>query len=322
MVSCELTDSSSPEAFRIEKPFGFPDVPFPADNEPTEERVALGERLFFDPLLSADNTVSCATCHDPDYAFAEPRKVSVGVQGRLGTRNAPSLMNVAYQPYLLREGGVPTLEMQVLVPVQEHAEFDMNMLDVVERVKQDERYVQMSRVAYDRDPDAWVITRAIASFERTLLSARARFDLFMEHSDPDMLTVAERRGLSLFNSQRTNCSNCHGGYAFTTNDFANNGLYAEYGDNGRERLTGDPGDRALFKIPSLRNVAVTGPYMHDGSVFSLDLVVRHYNSGGKGHANQSPLIRPLGLTSEEQADLVAYLFSLTDQEFWHSPALQ
>ncbi|MDQ3018140.1 MAG: cytochrome-c peroxidase, partial [Bacteroidota bacterium] len=134
-------------------PYGFPQPNIPNDNEYTPERWALGKRLFYDPILSADQSISCASCHRPEFAFTDGRRVSTGVEERTGLRNAPTLTNIAYHPYLTREGGVPTLEMQVLVPIQEHAEFDFNILEIAERMKEDTTYVMASRIAYERDPD-------------------------------------------------------------------------------------------------------------------------------------------------------------------------
>lgn len=310
--ACSVSDPEQP-GFILQAPPGFGPIPYPEDNEPTEDRVELGRMLFFDKRLSSDLTISCASCHDPNVAFADPRPVSIGVFGRQGERNAPSLINAAYLPHVLREGGVPTLEMQVLVPVQEHNEFDMNMLDVVERLSNDDTYRTFSNRAYDREIDPYVITRAIASFERSLLSTGSRYDRAISSEGGEVLTEQEQRGMELFMSQRTECSTCHVPPQFTTHEFANNGLYREYSDEGRARLTNDPADDGVFKIPSLRNIALTAPYMHDGSEETLEGVVSHYNSGGFYHKNKSSLVKPLGLTEAEELAIVAFLRTLTDE---------
>jgi len=297
---------------KLVAPPGFPAVPYPVDNEPTPERVEFGRQLFFDVRLSSDFTVSCASCHKPELAFADNVATSIGVAGRSGSRNAPSLMNTAYQPYYLREGGVPTLEMQVLVPIQEHAEMDMNILDVVERLKHETRYADLAQRTYGRELDPWVLTRAISSYERSLLSKGSAYDKYVVNKDASALTPAAKRGMELFMSERTQCSSCHAGPNFTSYAFENNGLYTDYVDEGRKRLTGNESDRALFKVPSLRNAALTAPYMHDGSLKTLADVVMHYSSGGSPHANKSALIKPLMLTMDEQRDIVAFLESLTD----------
>lgn len=299
----------------VDVPPGFPAQSFPSDNLPTPERTALGKVLFFSTEFSSDNSISCASCHRPELAFTDGRGVSPGVAGRMGTRNAPSLANVGYLPYYLREGSVPTLEMQVLVPIQEHDEFDMNILAVAERLKSDTVIARLSMQAYERTVDPFVITRAIACFERTLVSGRSRYDAYAFGGQTSALNAAEARGMRLFFSDRARCHSCHGGFVFTNHAFTNNGLYAVYADPGRYRLTKVESDRATFKTPSLRNIAVTAPYMHDGSLRSLEAVVAHYNSGGFNHSNKSSLIRPLNLTEQEQQDLVSFLQTLTDENF-------
>jgi cytochrome c peroxidase len=318
LFSCKKEQSEPSAEPLLAVPEGFPAPVFPEGNELTQERWALGKRLFFDPILSSDRTVSCASCHLPEMAFTDGKQFSEGVDGRLGNRNAPTLANVAYHPYYTREGGVPTLEMQILVPIQEHAEFDMNILDIAERLNADSSYVRESRAAYDRVPDAFVITRSIACFERTMLSGNSPYDQYLQ-GKTNVLTAAERRGMDLFFGEKTNCSQCHGGFNFTNYAFENNGLYEDYPDPGRFRLTGDEADRALFKVPTLRNVGVTAPYMHDGSLPTLESVIEHYNSGGKNHPHKSGLVKPLGLTAAERADLAAFLESLTDDDFLNNP---
>lgn len=303
-------------------PKGFPAPEFPADNELTAARFALGKRLFYDVAMSRDSSVSCASCHAPSHAFSDSVAFSPGAGGAAGKRNSPTLANVAYHPYFTREGGVPTLEMQILVPIQEHNEFNFNLLLIADRLKNDTAYVRMSREAYGRDPDFYIITRGIACFERTLISGESRYDEFAFQGKSNALTAAERRGMDLFFSKKTNCADCHAGFNFSNYAFENNGLYDTYPDPGRFRLTEDSADIARFKVPTLRNVALTAPFMHDGSFSSLEKVVEHYNSGGKAHPHRSPLVRPLGLTASERADLVAFLESLTDAHFASNPKFQ
>lgn len=299
----------------LQVPAGFPDPVFPEGNAFSEIRWTLGKKLFFDPFLSRDSSLSCASCHLPQYAFSDTVAFSPGVDNAPGVRNAPSLANVAYHPYFTREGGVPTLEMQILVPIQEHNEFDFNILLIAERLQYDSVYQKLSWEAYDRAPDHFVITRAIACFERSLLSGNSRYDQYYFQKKNNALSPAERRGMDLFFSGKTNCSDCHNGFNFTNYAFENNGLYEEYADPGRFRLTGLEEDRARFKVPSLRNAALTAPYMHDGSVPTLEAVVEHYNSGGAGHPHKNALVRPLDLSEQERSDLVAFLRSLTDESF-------
>lgn len=316
LSGCKKEDSEpDPNDYHLLVPAGFPYPEIPQDNALTPVRIALGKRLFYDPVLSRDSSLSCASCHKQKLAFADSLPTSPGIEGRPGTRNAPSLANVVYQKKLLREGGVPTLEMQILVPIQEHNEFDFSILTVAERLKRMPDYVALSQQAYDRAPDPFVITRAIAAFERTLLSGNSPFDQWFYQGNDDAVPATVKRGYDLFKSERVGCSNCHGGFLFTTQEFANNGLYENYSDPGRMRLTGLESDRALFKIPSIRNIGVTAPYMHDGSVATLEAVLDHYQSGGNAHPNKSPLIKPFTLSASERADLLAFLHSLTDEYF-------
>ena len=303
----------------MEIPEGFAEIEHPEGNEFTYERWALGKELFFDPVLSADSSISCASCHSPALGFSDDKEFSFGVEERIGTRNSSPLANLAYHPYFTREGGIPTLEMQVLVPIQEHNEFDFNIVLIAERLKQIPRYVEQAQKTYGREPDAFVITRSLSCFERSLISGGSRYDQYQFQDDNQALTIQERRGMDLFFSEKTSCSECHSGFNFTDYSFQNNGLYETYADEGRYRLTGEEADKAVFKVPSLRNVSVTAPYMHDGHMQSLEEVIEHYNSGGKLHSNRSDKLRPLLLTMQEKADLVAFLHSLTDETFISNP---
>jgi len=302
-------------------PPGFEAPDFPEDNQLTRERWDLGKRLFYEPALSVDSSISCGSCHAQNLAFSDGRAVSLGVANAPGLRNAPTLANVAYHPYFMREGGVTTLEMQVGVPIQEHAEFNFNFVLLSERLSQDSSYQRQSRQAYDRNIDPFVISRAIAAFERTMISGRSPYDRYLQ-GEMSELDAAAQRGKDLFFSERASCSSCHAGFDFTAYAFENNGLYTDYADPGRARLTGLESDRALFKVPTLRNIAVTAPYMHDGSLPDLERVVDHYRSGGNPHPNKNALVRPLDLTDQEADDLVAFLLALTDHEFETDPKFQ
>ncbi|MBK8485911.1 MAG: cytochrome-c peroxidase [Saprospiraceae bacterium] len=310
--SCQQEETKIYANFQV--PLGFPNPSFPEDNLYSDSRFLLGRKLFYDPVLSLDSTVSCASCHKPEFAFTDQKKFSEGIQGRIGTRNAPSLGNVAYHPYLLREGGVPTLEMQVGVPIQEHQEFDHNILLIAEKLNLNSDYRNRSLEAYNRLPDAFVITRAIACFERTLLSGNSLYDYYLQ-GDTQALNGSAINGLKLFNSPELKCNQCHNGINFTNYSFSNNGLYENYLDQGRMRLTGKEEDRSLFKVPSLRNIEVTFPYMHDGSISNLEDLIDHYASGGKNNQQKNPLITGFYITPQQKKDLVMFLKSLTDQQF-------
>lgn len=303
----------------IAVPEGFPNIEFPDDNGFSEARWELGKKLFFEKRLSADGTVSCASCHQPHLAFSDDVSMSTGTAGKPGTQNAPTLTNVAYHPYFTRAGGVPSLEMQILVPFQEHNEFGLNIVDAAERLAMDDYYREMSLESYGRSFDYFVITRAIATFERSLVSGNSSYDQFFYQNVSTALSPSAWRGMQLFFSEKSHCSTCHSGFNFTNYSFQNNGLYDAYADQGRKRLTGIAEDLALFKVPTLRNVEMTAPYMHDGSLSSLEQVIEHYNSGGKPHANKGALISPLNLTRREKEDLAAFLRSLTDETFIHHP---
>lgn len=290
-------------------PKHFPAINYPTDNPFDAKKAALGRALFFDPILSRDSTVACATCHQPELYFTDGLKHSVGIERRIGPRNAPSLMNVAFAPYFLSEGGVPTLEMQVLVPIQEHAEMDDNILRVVDRINKVERYRKMSLEAFGKKPDAYVITRALANFERTLLSGMSAYDDHLQ-GVPNGMSVMAQNGLYLFHSARLGCSECHSGVLLTDFQFYNNGT--NNGDPGRERLTENIQDRGKFKVPSLRNIAMTAPYMHDGSLSSIQEVVHYYENGGGTHPNKDRRLKPFQLSARERSELIAFLEALTD----------
>lgn len=300
-------------------PEGFPSIIYPEGNEYTQERWLLGKKLFYDPRMSVSNSKSCSSCHLAQYAFSDTTALSLGDMNQLGRSNAPSLANVAYHPYYTRAGGVPTLEMQVLVPVQEHDEFNTNLLDIVDKLKLDSAYSKLAQVAYNRELDAYVITRAISNFERSFISGNSAYDRYTYQGINNSLTQSELRGKELFMSTKTNCSKCHNGFNFTNYSFENNGLYTIYADSGLMKLTLLESDRARFKVPSLRDIEFTAPYMHDGSIKTLEEVVAHYNSGGKAHENKSEFVKPLFLTAQEQTDLVTFLKSLSDYSFINNP---
>ena len=316
-IACERADvdqETSSVTGPYDLPTGFPPLEIPESNAFSKERWDLGKKIFYDKRLSADTSISCGTCHKPSFAFADTQATTPGILGRPGFRNVPSLANIAYHPYFLREGSVPTLEMQVLVPISEHNEFGFNMALLVERLSTDKEYQELSLQAYNRSLDAFVITRALANFERSLLSGNSRYDHY-RNGRKDALSKQELEGMTLFFSSRTQCASCHAGFNFTNYEFANNGIYKDYTDEGRYRLTRKEVDKSLFKIPGLRNLGYTAPYMHDGSMKTIDDVLKHYNSGGQGHPNQSTLIKPLGLKANELDALKAFLFALDDASF-------
>lgn len=315
IISCSKDSNINLDEEIMIIPEGFPSIDFPDGNEFTKERWLLGKKLFYEKRLSKSNTISCGSCHKPELAFSDNVAMSDGDDFAKGTSNAPSLTNIAYHPYFTRAGGVPTLEMQVLVPIQEHNEFNHNIVDIAKELNADSAYHNYALKSYNRDFDPFVLTRAISNFERSFISGNSRFDKFYNQNMKNALTKTEIRGFNLFMSNKTNCSKCHSDFNFTNYSFQNNGLYDNYVDSGRMRLTKLESDRALFKVPSLRNVEVTAPYMHDGSFQTLEQIIEHYNSGGKNFINKSDLIKPLKLSQQEKQDLVNFLKSLTDYPF-------
>lgn len=302
----------------ISLPKGFPEINFPEDNGFTKERWLLGKKLFFDKSLSLDSSISCSSCHQPALAFSDSVALSLGVKKLIGTQNAPTLTNVAYHPYYTRLGGVSTLEKQILVPIQEHNEFNFNIIEIAKRLQVNKEYMQLSKKAYNRDFDYYVITRAIANFERSLISGDSKYDRYKQGLIK--LTESEKQGMDLFFSEKTNCSKCHTGFNFSNYAFENNGLYETYKDVGRKRLTEKDEDLEKFKVPTLRNVELTAPYMHDGSFKTLNEVVKHYNNGGRQNKQKNVLIKLLNLTETEQKSLVKFLNTLTDRKFCNNKA--
>lgn len=316
LYSCEK-DVKEVTVFKYEdlipSHFVIPDIE--VDSFPTEAKIKLGKKLFYDPVLSIDSTISCSSCHKQEYAFADNVALSNGVFQRSGTRNSPSIANVVYQKRLLREGGIPTLEMQILVPIQEHNEFDNNIVSISEKLNNNEVYKSMAHEAFGRDVDPFVITRAIAAFERVLISGESTYDKYITTKNEGYLSKEAIEGIKLFNSNKTNCSSCHSGILFTNQEYENNGLYEYYNDIGKERLTNMDSDNGRFKIPSLRNIEITSPYMHDGSIKTLEEVIEHYNNGGSNHRNKNSMVKPLNLTEIEKKQLKAFLIALTDKNF-------
>ena len=323
MSACQKQGSETLPISVWEAPPWFPEMDIPEDNAFTLSRWELGKKLFYETRLSIDNSISCASCHDPNLSFSDNKALSPGVFNRPGTRNASMLANIGYAPNLLREGGIPTLEMQVLVPIQEHNEFNHNIVDIAAELNADSVYLSMALEAYESDVNAFVITRSLANFQRTLISGNSAYDHYLFLGRTNSLSIEAINGMELFNSSRLKCSECHSGVFFTNFDFANNGLQEMYADSGRMRLTGLESDRAVFKVPSLRNIEVTGPYLHNGSIETLMDVIELYSNGGFDHVNKSELLQdPIDLSDVEKNQLHAFLLSLTDPSFLHDERWQ
>ena len=316
------TNSDQNERYILPIPSGFPEPVFPADNELTPARIALGKKLFYDSLLSRDSSISCNSCHKQEFAFSDTLSVSPGVEGKLGKRNAMSLINLAYTQKANRDGGVPKLDLQAIVPIETEEEMDFSTEEISKRLQQIPEYLALFEKAYGRSPDAFTITRALGAFQRTFISGNSPYDQYEFQGSKNALNESALRGRDLFFSKRLDCSSCHSGFNFTSQEFANNGRYEQYADNGRRDVTLAEEDIGKFKIPTLRNVALSAPYMHDGSLGSLEEVIDHYDSGGKNHPNKDERIRPLDLTEQEKGDLLHFLEALTDSTFLNNPAYQ
>ncbi|MGK0384913.1 MAG: cytochrome c peroxidase [Bacteroidia bacterium] len=312
LASCQ---EDEPIPYQLDIPSWFPEMEIPAGNQLTKARIELGRKLFYEPLLSLDTSVSCGTCHKLDVAFTDAIPLSLGVDNAVGLRNAPTLANIGFAPYFFHDGGVQTLELQSQQPIFSVDEMRFTIAGFLDRIEGDSEYEKMFADAYGREPGAFGISRAISAFERTFISGSSRFDQYEYQGITSALSEQEIRGKELFFSNQTKCSNCHESPLFSNYEFENIGLYFNYADSGRTRISQLTEDNGKFKVPTLRNIELTGPYMHNGSMQTLEEVVEHFNSGGVGHLNQSEEIIPLNLTIQEKADLVAFLKSLTDQSF-------
>ncbi len=346
-----LRDIPSGYVWRL--PEGFPTPWVPADNPMTPEKVELGRRLFHDPRLSGDGTVACASCHHPELAYTDGRGRAVGSRGSIHPRSAMSLTNVAYNATLGWDDPTLTrLEDQALVPLLNTQPLEMGVAgresEVLARFRDDAPYPQLFRRAFPKDEDPVSmrnVVRALASFERTLISGNSPYDRWAHGGEADALDPDERAGARLFFSQRLSCFRCHAGFNLSgpviyegseapKARFHNTGLYDEDGrgaypepNSGVYRLTGRKEDMGLFRAPTLRNIALTAPYMHDGSVPTLEAAVDHYAAGGRARPRRQearsgesdfptdPLITGFQLTPKERSQLVAFLRALTDESF-------
>ena len=301
-------------------PEGLPPVPWPADNPYSAEKVELGRLLYFDKRLSANGTVACATCHNPALAFGDDRPVAVGIDGKKGTRNAPTVINSAYNGLQFWDGRAATLEEQAEGPIANPNE----MADTtspkeahkicVERLKQIAGYRDLFKQVFGTENfTIKEVTMAIASFERTILSGDSPYDRY-EAGDKYALSPSQVAGMKLFFG-KAHCSICHTPPNFTDNGFANIGvgMKSKNPDLGRYLITGREADKGAFKVPTLREVSRSGPYMHNGGFDSLELVVYYYNIGGYKNPWLDPRMQPLDLTEEEQRQLVDFLYALSGE---------
>lgn len=280
----------------------------------------LGKLLFFDPILSKDKTISCASCHKPEYAFADSSATSLGVGGARGLRNTPSSMNMLLQRNFFWDGRAASLEEQALGPIENPAEMNLSLDKALLRLRKSKTYSSYFRKIFGSEPTRANLAEAIAAFERTLETSDSPFDYWKFYDDSNAVDNAVKRGFILFN-EKGQCIKCHFGANFTLNEFRNIGLFngRDLNDSGRASITGKIEDLGKFKTPGLRNVALTAPYMHNGMFGSLSEVIEFYNDPNKIVPNamnrDSIMARPLGLTVDEKKDLESFLLSLTDKRF-------
>ncbi|MFQ5767004.1 MAG: cytochrome-c peroxidase [Acidobacteriota bacterium] len=282
----------------------------PADNPMTAPKVALGMELFFDTRLSADGTISCATCHDPARYYTDRRKTSLGIRGQSGSRNAPTVVNATYMYFQFWDGRAASLEEQALAPIQNPVEMGQDLDALLTTLSGIKGYADAFQSVFGRPVNGQDLARAIAAFERTLLSGNSSWDRY-NRGEREALSTEARRGWDLFTG-KARCSKCHAGFNLSDSDFHNLGvgMKAQNPDLGRYQVTHEEKDRGAFRTPTLRDVQHTAPYMHDGSLATMEEVIDWYDRGGEPNPWLDAQMRPLHLTPQEESDLLALLKSL------------
>lgn len=305
LLCAAAASAGDSEALSIPK--GLAKLSIPDDNPLTTAKVELGKQLYFDPRLSGDNSVSCASCHDPAKGWSNGDRFATGIRGQKGGRSAPTIINSAYQNFQFWDGRAHLLEGQALGPIQNPIEMDMKLDALCEKLNKIPGYKKQFQAVYGTDVTQEGIAKAIASFERTVLSGDAPYDRF-KAGDKAALSAAAQRGMDVF-FNKARCSACHQGSNFTDGAFHNIGVGMADAtpDPGREAQTKLLGDRGSFKTPTLREIGRTGPYMHDGRLKTLEETVDYYDKGGEANDQLDEEIAPLKLTKEQKADLVTFL---------------
>ncbi|MDP5157446.1 MAG: cytochrome-c peroxidase [Flaviramulus sp.] len=301
----------------------------PSDNQQTVEGIELGKKLFFDPILSGDKTLACADCHAPENAFTDSSRFSEGIDGSLGKRNSMPLFNLAwnYDENFFWDGGTFSLEHQAFIPVSDPTEMKNSWKQLQQELQKHPEYPNLFQKAFGTSKiDSTLVTKAIAQFERTLISANSKFDKYL--LGEVILTPEEVDGFNIFMEEtKGDCFHCHGSDKnplWTDNIFHNNGLDETFTDLGLGTITGDPADNGKFKSPSLRNLIFTAPYMHDGRFTTIDEVINHYSEGLKNSSTIDPLMKKVaqggvGLSIQEKSNLKAFLLALSDYDFIGNP---
>lgn len=275
-----------------------------SETERSELKIKLGRYFFYDPDLSIDSTVSCASCHQQEFAFSDGRTVAMGVHQYLGKRNVPSLSTVRFSQHLNWDGGATSFNMQALIPIEDTTEMGINIVVLAERLNQNKRYKEWAKQAFNRKVDPYVITQSLQCF---LESFPSKLTL-----DTSSFSKLEKKGYTLFYSEKINCIACHKPPEFGYNEFSNNGLLATYSDPGRFAVSQDSSDLYRYRIPGLWNVSMTTPYLHNGSIPSLDSLLKLYAIGGQSHQFQDQRLKNISLSSEEQMAIKAFLLTLVD----------
>ncbi len=311
--SCRKEEVLPSYSYEFDIPDHFPAMEIPEDNPITPQKIKLGKLLFEDVKLSRNNTVSCASCHHQYLAFSDTGSLSIGLYGEQTKRNSPPLFNLGYHPYFFKDGGAPSLEIQVISPIENTVEMDMTINEVCDKLNEDENYKSLSYKIFGTEVTPYVVSRSLATYLRSLISGNSKFDEYLK-GDEQALNEQEKLGYDIFQG-KANCIACHSGHDFSNYSFQNNGIYETYIDTGRAVITGLPEDVGKFKVASLRNLSFTGPYMFDGSFSTIDEVIEHYNSGGSNHINKSEEVFPLNLSQSEKEALKAFLLSLNDYKF-------
>lgn len=302
------------QEFEFSVPRGLGRLVIPEDNAVTRAKVELGKQLYFDPRLSRDNTVSCATCHDPKNGWSNGERFATGVRGQVGGRNAPTIINAAFQRFQFWDGRADYLEGQALGPIQNPIEMDLTLPELVEKLNKIEGYRRQFKEVFGQEVTAEGVAKAIAAFERTVLSGNAPYDRYLA-GDESALSPAAKRGMEIFFNRdpqnKAHCASCHHGPSnnFTDGAFHNIGIGMELDepDIGRMAISKLEGDRGSFKTPTLREIAHTAPYMHDGRFQTLEEVVEYYDKGGFPNPQLDEEIFPLKLSAQAKRDLIAFL---------------
>ena len=319
VIDDESCNYFSTTPYILEIPYGFPNMNIPLNNPMTIEGVELGEKLFKDPILSANNTQACISCHQISSSFSDPNQFSIGIDNIAGERNASALINLGWNTSFNWDGSSTSLEEQAFEPVINPIEMHNTWENVEITLNDHNEYPLLFKNAFNIDYiDSNHVVMALAQFERTLISTNSKFDRFLKGEE--QLTSSELNGYAIFNSEKGDCFHCHGTQMFMDNSFHNNGLDIEpFLDLGRAIVTGSINDNGKFKTPTLRNIEFSAPYMHDGRFSSLEEVIEHYNSGGNYSLTVDPLMKKIGvglqLTNQEKQDLIAFLKTLSDDNF-------